>query len=130
MVGGISNHASLLCGPVWNPVPDMLFVHQAEAPSLYWWGFLIIAKMNLESMQALPESHFCSFEPQRHDGNASSGFSHFPQLLVLLGLPCSLGVLCTQDHFTTRSPLPATTLRLSSKSRSLLSRFRREVGSM
>jgi hypothetical protein len=67
----------------------------------------IIAKMNLESMQALPESHFCTFEPQRHHRNAFSGLSHFPQLLVVLGLPYSLGVLCTQNHFTMRSPFLA-----------------------
>jgi hypothetical protein len=95
----------------------------------------IIAKMNFECVQALAQSHFCSFEPQRHHRHAFSGFSHFTQLPVLLGLPNSLGVLCTQNH--TRSPLPArrglsavTTSRLSSKNRSLLSGFRREVGWM
>jgi len=68
-------------------------------------GFLfIIAKMNSEGMQALPKSHLCSFEPQRHHRNALSGLSHFPQLLVRLGFPYSSGVLCTPDHFTTRSP--------------------------
>jgi hypothetical protein len=36
-----------------------------------------IAQINFESMQALAQSHFCSFEPQRHHRNAFSGFSHF-----------------------------------------------------
>lgn len=100
--------------PVWT-VPDRLFGSQGEAPSprgRFGWRvhplvLFIIAKMNLESMQALPESHFCTFEPQRHHRNAFSGLSHFPQLLVVLGLPYSLGVLCTQNHFTMRSPFLA-----------------------
>ena len=55
----------------------------------------IIPKMNSERMQALPKSHFCSFESQRHHRDALSGLSHFPKLVVLLGFPYSSGVLCT-----------------------------------
>jgi len=100
--------SNVLRGPVWNTIPDGLFSSPSEAVSLRGvvrlpadpGGFLfIVAKMNSESMQALPKSHLCSFEPQRHHRNALSGLSHFPQLLVLLGFPYSSGVLCTPDHF-------------------------------
>jgi hypothetical protein len=82
--------------PLWHTVPDGLFFIRIV--------LFVVAKMNLESVQALPQSHFCSFEPQRHHRNAFSGFSHFPQLPVLLGIPNSLGVLCTQNHMRTRRP--------------------------
>ena len=98
------SYAPVLRGPVWIAVPDRRFSSPGEAVLLpgvvrlpvHPDGFLfIIAKMNFESMQALPKSHFRSLEPQRHHRNALSGFSHFPQSLVLLGLPYSSGVLCT-----------------------------------
>jgi hypothetical protein len=102
--------APVLGGQVWNAVPDRAFSSPREAlqfgraASSSAWVVFIVAKMDSESVQALPQSHFRSFEPQRHHGNALSGFGHFPQLPVLLGLPYSLGVLRTADHFTTRSP--------------------------
>jgi hypothetical protein len=114
--GGFHSLRAVLRGPVWNAILDGLFKFTqrrpftprgGSAPASSGWVpfyYLIIAKMNSESMQALPKSHLCSFEPQRHHRNALSGLSHFPQLLVLFGFPYSSGVLCTPDHFTTRSP--------------------------
>ena len=101
--------------------------------------FSIIAKMNFEKMQALSNCHFCSFEPERYQGEAFSGLNHFPELLVIFRTPWASGVFLTVHHFTTRSArlarsraTAATTSRRRNRVTSMLivaAGFRRELGS-
>jgi hypothetical protein len=58
--------------------------------------------MNVEKMQALSNSLFCSSVPERHQRYALSGFNHFAQLLVLLGLAWASRVSGALDHSTSR----------------------------
>src|SRR5258705_7526969 len=68
-----------------------------HARRVFLWAPPYFAEGDLENTQSTANSGDCSFESQRYDRDGFSGFHHFPQLVVLLGLPWTFAV--SGHHF-------------------------------
>jgi len=60
---------------------------------VFLWAPPYLAEWDLENTQSTTDGSDCSFEPQRYHRDGFSGTHHFPQLVVLLGLPWAFAVI-------------------------------------